>query len=443
MRRFLSVFVVAASLSFSVFAQSLPTAKPEDVGLASDRLGRIGKVLQAEIQAKKIPGAVAIVARKGRVAYFEAFGARDPASNGPMTKDAIFRLYSMTKPFVAVAAMMLAEEGKIVLTDPVSKYLPAFAKMQVSVAKVDPTGRLTYDTVPAVREMTVYDLLRHTSGLAYGEITANQPVKDAYLKGGLFKADFDYDQRSLAPAEEVEALAKAPLAHNPGEVWEYSMSVDLLGRVVEAASGAKSLSEFLDSRLFKPLKMADAAFSLSKDKIGRLAQPFATDPASGKPNKVFDVSSPPKNDAGGVGSVGTITDYLRFAQMMLNGGQLDGTRVLSRTTVALMTSDHLGKIKENGITPGELLLGVKGFTFGLGFAVRQDDGLAATPGRAGEFMWAGAAGTYFWVDPKEQLVGLLMTQAPGPSRPYYRKLYKQLVYQAIADELAPPMSASR
>jgi CubicO group peptidase (beta-lactamase class C family) len=284
--------------------------------------------------------------------------------------------------------------------------------------------------------------LRHTSGLAYGEITANQPVKDAYAKAGLFHADFPYEQRTLTPAEEIEALAKAPLSHNPGEVWEYSMSVDLLGRVVEAASGNK-LSEFLDQRLFKPLKMADTAFSVPKDKVSRLAQPFPTDPATGSPNKILDVTGAPKNDAGGVGSVGTTTDYLRFAQMMMNGGQLDGTRLLSRTTVTLMTSDQLGKIKDSGITPGELLMGVKGYSFGLGFSVRTEDGLAATPGRAGEFMWAGAAGTFFWVDPKEQLVALLMTQAPGPSRVYYRKLFKQLVYQAIADELAPAMSASR
>jgi len=443
MRRFLLLLVVSTSLSVPVArAQQLPTAKPEDVGLSGERLAKIGKVLQAEIQAKKFPGAVAVVARKGRVAYFEAFGARDPANGAPMTRDSIFRFYSMTKPFVAVAAMMLAEDGKIVLTDPVSKYLPAFAKQQVSVPKVDSTGRLTYDTVPAVREMTVFDLLRHTSGLAYGEITANQPVKDAYAKGGVFHADFPYDQRDVTPAEEVEALAKAPLSHNPGEVWEYSMSVDLLGRVVEVASGAK-LSDFLENRLFKPLKMADAGFSLHKDKLGRLAQPFANDPATNAPNKVFDVSSPPKNDAGGVGSVGSTNDYLRFAQMMLNGGQLEGTRILSRTTVTLMTSDQLGKIKDNGITPGELLLGVKGFTFGLGFAVRQEDGLAAMPGRAGEFTWAGAAGTFFWVDPKEQLVALLMTQAPGPSRVYYRKLFTQLVYQAITDEMGSPMSASR
>jgi CubicO group peptidase (beta-lactamase class C family) len=443
MRRLLWSVLVVSSLSVSVaWAQALPSARPEEVGLSGERLGRIGKVLQAEIQAKKLPGAIAVVARKGRVAYFEAFGARDSASGAPMTKDTIFRFYSMTKPFVAVAAMILAEEGRIVLTDPVSKYLPAFAKQQVSVPKVDATGRLTYDTVPAAREMTVHDLLRHTSGLAYGEITANQPVKDAYAKAGVFHADFPYEARGVTAAEEIDALGKAPLSHNPGEVWEYSLSADVLGRVVEAASGMR-LSEFLDSRLFKPLKMADAAFSLPKDKLGRLAQPFPTDPATGTPNKVFDVSSAPKNDAGGVGSVGTTTDYLRFAQMMLNGGQLEGTRLLSRTTVTLMTSDQLGKIKDNGITPGELLLGVRGYTFGLGFAVRQEDGLAATPGRAGEFLWAGAAGTFFWVDPKEQLVALLMTQAPGPSRVYYRKLFKQLVYQAIADELAPPMSASR
>jgi CubicO group peptidase (beta-lactamase class C family) len=442
-RRFLGVLVISLSLSVSIaWAQALPSARPEEVGLSADRLGRIGKVLQGEIQAKKFPGAVAVVARKGRVAYFEAFGARDPATGAPMAKDTIFRIYSMTKPLASVAAMVLVEEGKIVLTDPVSKYLPAFAKVAVSVPKVDATGRLTYDTLPAAREMTVQDLLRHTSGLAYGEITANAPVKDAYAKAGVFQADFPYESRGVTPAEEVERLAKAPLAHNPGEVWEYSLSVDVLGRVVEAASGSK-LSELLDARLFKPLKMTDAAFSLPKDKLGRLAQPFPNDPATGNPNRVLDVSAPPKNDSGGVGAVATASDYLRFAQMMLNGGQLDGTRILSRTTVALMTSDQLGKIKDAGLTPGELLLGTRGYTFGLGFAVRLDDGVAATPGRAGEFMWAGAAGTYFWVDPKEQLVAVLMTQAPGPSRVYYRKLFKQLVYAAISDEAAPAMSASQ
>src|SRR5438309_11042145 len=328
MRRFLGVLVLSLSVLVPVaLADALPSARPEEVGLSSDRLSRIGRALQAEVQATKLPGAVALVARKGRVAWFEAFGARDPASGAQMTRDTIFRIYSMTKPLASVGAMILAEEGRIVLTDPVSKYLPAFAKMQVSVPKVDATGRLTYDTVPAAREMTIQDLLRHTSGLAYGEITANAPVKEAYAKAGVFQADFPYESRGVTPAEEVERLAKAPLAHNPGEVWEYSLSVDVLGRVVEAASGAR-LAELRDARLFKPLKMADAAFSLSKDKMGRLAQPFPTDPATGSPNRVLGVSAPPKSDAGGVGAVATASDYLRFAQMMLNGGQLDGARIL-------------------------------------------------------------------------------------------------------------------
>ncbi|MGE5047935.1 MAG: serine hydrolase domain-containing protein [Deltaproteobacteria bacterium] len=439
-RLLLVLFPALLSVSMAR-AEALPSGRPQDLGLSPDRLTRIGKVLQSEIKEKRLPGAVAVVARKGRIAYFEAFGARDPASGEPMTKDTIFRIYSMTKPLASVAAMILAEEGKIVLTDPVSKYLPAFAKMQVSVPRVDATGRLTYETVPASREMTVQDLLRHTSGLAYGEITANAPVKDAYLKAGVMTADIPYEARNVTPDEEIERLAKAPLAHNPGEVWEYSLSVDLLGRVVEKASGMR-LGEFLDANLFKPLKMVDAGFFVPREKMGRLAQPFATDPATGGPNKVIDVSARPKNDSAGAGGVATAADYLRFAQMMANGGQLDGVRILSRTSVTLMTSDQLGRIKDNGTTPGELLLGTKGYTFGLGFSVRLEDGLAATPGRAGEFMWAGAAGTYFWVDPKEQLVALLMTQAPGPSRAYYRKLFKQLVYQAITDD-AGPMAASQ
>jgi CubicO group peptidase (beta-lactamase class C family) len=440
MRRSLAALLLCAALHAPVRAQSLSTATPEEVGLSPERLARVGQALQGEIEAKRLPGAVALVARKGRIAYFEALGARDPSSGAPMTKDAIFRIYSMTKPFVAVAAMMLAEEGRVVLTDPVSKYLPAFAKMQVSIPKVDASGRLTYEAVPAQREMTVLDLLRHTSGLAYGEITANAPVKEAYQKAGVFQTDIPYDARGITAADEVDRLAKAPLAHHPGEIWEYSLSVDLLGRVVEAASGQR-LSEFLDRRLFKPLKMNETAFFVPKDKLGRLAQPFATDPATGSPNKLIEVSAQPKNDSGGAGAVSTTADYLRFAQMLANGGQLDGARILSRTTVALMTSDQLGKIKETGVTPGELLLGTRGYTFGLGFAVRQEAGLAATPGSAGEFMWAGAAGTYFWVDPKEQLVALLMTQAPGPSRVYYRKFFKQLVYQAIDDDKAPVVSA--
>jgi CubicO group peptidase (beta-lactamase class C family) len=286
---------------------------------------------------------------------------------------------------------------------------------------------VTYVLVPAEREPTVQDLLRHTSGLAYGEITVNAPVKEAYTKAGLFNPQgLSYDSRSMTPGEQVERLAKAPLAHQPGTIWEYSLASDLLGRVVESAAGA-TLSQFLDRRLFRPLKMTDTAFHLPQETMGRLAQT-----APDHPIKVIDVAAPPKNDSGGAGAVSTAMDYARFGQMLLNGGKLDGARVLSRTTVSLMTSDHLARI-QTPVTPGELLLGTPGYTFGLGFAVRQGPGVAGVPGSAGEFMWAGFAGTYFWVDPKEELVGVFMSQAPSPERAYYRRLFKQLVYQAITD----------
>jgi CubicO group peptidase (beta-lactamase class C family) len=236
----------------------------------------------------------------------------------------------------------------------------------------------------------------------------------------------------MSPDEQVERLAKAPLAHQPGTVWEYSLSVDVLGRVVEKVSG-KRLGDFLDERLFKPLKMVDTGFSLPPDKAARLAQPLPIDPATGKPNKLIDVAAMPGNDSGGAGAVSTASDYLRFAQAMLNGGRLDDAQVLSRTTVQLMTADHLGPYIKRPVEPGELLLGTKGYTFGLGFAVRQEDGLAGVAGSKGEYMWAGYGGTYFWVDPKEQLAAVLMSQAPGPSRAYYRKEVKALVYQAIVD----------
>ncbi|MBI4609723.1 MAG: beta-lactamase family protein [Candidatus Rokubacteria bacterium] len=431
MRRISSLvacLVLVLSVAIAAWAEPLSSARPEDVGLSSERLARIGPVLKAEIERGKFPGAVALVARKGRVAYFEALGLRDKAAGAPMTKDAIFRIYSMTKPLASVAAMMLVEDGRIVLTDPVSKYLPEFSKRQVSVPKADSTfGRVTYTLVPAEREPTVQDLLRHTSGLVYGEITVNAPVKEAYAKAGVFQPQgLPFDARGVTPAEQVERLAKAPLAHQPGTVWEYSFATDVVGRVVEVASGM-TLGQFLEKRLFAPLKMVDSGFSVPRDKMARLAQT-----APDHPIKVIDVSAAPKNDSGGAGAVSTAMDYARFCQMLLNGGRLDGARVLSRATVSLMTSDHLAGIS-TPVTPGQLLLGTPGYTFGLGFAVRQGAGVAGVPGSAGEYMWAGFAGTYFWVDPKEELVGVFMTQAPSPERAYYRKLFKQLVYQAITD----------
>jgi CubicO group peptidase (beta-lactamase class C family) len=351
--------------------------------------------------------------------------------NAPMRADSVFRIYSMTKPIVSVAAMMLVEDGTLQLTDPVGKFLPGFDKMQVSVASKTPEGT-AYNNVPAERPMTVQDLLRHTSGLAYGEITQNAPVKDGYEKAGLYRKDLDYEARGVTPAEQIERLAAVPLAFQPGTTWHYSLSSDVLGRVVEAASG-KRLGEFMQERLFRPLRMRDTAFSVPAAKRARLAEPLATDRFSGRPNKLIDVSEPPKNDSGGAGAVSTAGDYLRFAQMLLNGGALDGARVMSRTTVRLMTSDHLGNFIQQPVQPGELLLGTKGYSFGLGFAVRQADGVGGVHGSAGEFMWAGYAGTYFFVDPRESLTAVLMTQAPSPNRAYFRKMLKQLVYQSIVD----------
>ena len=417
----------------AAWAQGLPSAAPESVGMSAQRLARIGDAFRKEIDQGKLPGAVFLVARKGKLVYSEAIGFQDKEAAKPIAKDSIFRIYSMTKPLVSVATMILVEEGRIQLTDPVSKYLPAMKSLTVSAAKADAEfARITYAQVPADREMTVQDLLRHTAGLAYGEITQNAPVKEALGKAGLYKSAIDYDARDLAPAEEVERLAKVPLAHQPGTIWEYSLASDVLGRVVEAAAGER-LADFLDKRLFKPLKMSDTGFWVSRDKINRLAVPLPTDSTSGKPNNLIDVSAAPANDSGGAGGVSTAADYLRFTQMLLNGGQLDGTRVLSRSTVALMTADHLGTRIAAPVTPGELLLGVPGYTFGLGFAVRQGPGVAGVPGSAGEFMWAGYAGTYFWVDPKEEIVAVYMTQAPSPIRAYYRRLFKQLVYAAITD----------
>ena len=431
-----ATFVIAAATllcSLAAFAQGLPAAAPESVGMSGPKLARIGEAFKKEIDQGKLPGAVFLVARKGKLVYSEALGFQDKEAGKPIAKDSIFRIYSMTKPLVSVAAMMLVEEGKIQLTDPVSKYLPAMKTMTVSVAKADAEfAKITYTQVPADREMTVQDLLRHTAGLAYGEITQNLPVKEALLKAGVYKTTIDYDARDLTPEEEVERISKAPLAHQPGTVWEYSHASDMLGRVVEAASGER-LADFLDKRLFGPLKMNDTGFWVAPNKMNRLAIPLPTDSTSGKPNNLIDVSAQPKNDSGGAGGVSTAADYLRFSQMLLNGGQLDGARVLSRNTIALMTSDHLGTRISAPVTPGELLLGVPGYTFGLGFAVRQGPGIAGVPGSAGEFMWAGYAGTYFWVDPKEEIVAVYMTQAPSPIRAYYRRLFKQLVYGALND----------
>jgi CubicO group peptidase (beta-lactamase class C family) len=432
MRRFTRTTLSCALLVVAVTARAeppLPTAEPQSLGFSSERLDLVTKWFKREVDEGKLPGVVIAVARRGKLAYFESFGDRDREAKQAMATDTIFRIYSMTKPLVSVAAVMLMEEGKLQLTDPVAKFLPEFKDQQVSVPKADGSG---YELVKAERAMTVHDLLRHTSGLAYGELTKNPLVKEAYAKAGMYKTTIDFDAREMTPEEQAAAIGKAPLAQQPGRIWEYSHSSDILGRVVEKASGMR-LGDFLEQRIFRPLRMKDTAFHVPQEKGTRLAAPLPKDPLSGNVNKMIDVAVQPKNDSGGAGAVSTAADYVRFSQMLLNGGTLDGARILSRTAVKLMTSDHLGDRIKAPLAPGELLIGTQGYTFGLGFAVRTGPGLAGVPGSTGEFMWAGYGGTYFWIDPEEEIVGVFMSQAPSPQRAFYRRQLKQLVYQAITD----------
>ena len=391
---------------------SLPNARPETVGLSAGRLGRLSEKLAERVAAGHIPGASAIIVRHDRVAYQEVFGVRDPVAGDPMQSDSLFRIYSMTKAIVSVAVMMLWEEGRFLLNEPVSKYIPAFADQKVLVERDGKT-----ELVPVHRPATVQDLLRHTSGLTY-EFRGTGPVHKAYMDAKIYR-------RSQSNADQVEMLGKLPLAHQPGTAWEYSRSTDVVGRLVEVISG-QSLGEFLDSRVLKPLGMNESGFFVPAEKHGRLAQAFARDPEGNTEVSMLDVREKPRFESGGGGMVASTMDYARFLQMMLNSGELEGVRLLSRKTVELMTSDHLGSVTgaPDLLTPG--------YGFGLGFSVRKVAGEAPMPGSIGQYYWGGAAGTTFWVDPAERLFAVLMIQAPA-QREFYRVMFRDMVYSAIID----------
>ena len=426
-RRFLCALTLAGMAPWAAGAADLPTAQAASKGMLPERLARIRPVIQAEIDAQRMPGAVLLIARKGAVVHAEAIGLQDPATGKPLKRDSVFRAYSMTKPMVSVLTMMMVEEGQLQLADPVGKFIPALSQMQVLANPADAASA----TVPAIRQITVHDLLRHTSGITYPEFTRSPSMRSAYQQAGLSSPDIPSVWITLTPQQQIEAFAKAPLQWQPGSTWEYSLSTDLLGRVLEVV-GKKSLNLLLDEKLIKPLGMKDTHFVVPADKVDRLAQALAIDPLTKAPMAPrLDVTKAQGNDSGGAGLSTTADDYLRFCQMMLNGGSLDGRRYLSRSTVALMTSDHLGPKVATPLQPGELLMGVQGYTFGLGFMVRQGAGMASVPGSEGDYAWAGAGGTFFWIDPKEQLIGVLMAQTPGPIRQYYRRMVKQLVYQAL------------
>ena len=390
----------------------LPKAKPESVGLSSMRVQVLSDTFKREIDKGTLPGAVLMVARKGKVAHFDAVGRQNPAYDAPMRHDSVFRIFSMTKPIVSMAIMQLVEEGRILIADPLSKYIPAFSKVQVAVPR---DGGL--ERVAPSREVTIQDLLRHTSGLSY-EITGPGPVQTLYTEAKVFR-------RSINNEEHADIIAGLPLMCQPGVQWNYSRSTDILGRVVEIVSG-KSLAAYLTDRIFAPLGMTDTGFHIDAGRAeGRLAEVFPVDPWTGNKVAFFSMTDKPVMESGGGGLVSTAPDYARFVQMLRNGGSLDGERIIGRKTLELMTSDHLGP----NVTINSAILG-EGHGFGLGFAVRTMPGRVPYAGSVGEYFWGGMAGTQFWVDPKEDLWAVMMVQAPG-QRDYVRSLFRTLVNASL------------
>jgi CubicO group peptidase (beta-lactamase class C family) len=411
-------FALLLALAANVPAQDLPLAKPAEVGLSGERLDRITQWLKDDVAKGTIPGAVLMIARHGKVAYFESMGMLDPETKAPMRKDAIFRIYSMSKPITSVAVMMLFEQGKLSLDEPIAKYIPAFKDMKVGVESKDADGKRKLELVAANKPITIQDLLRHSSGITYG-FFGDMLVKKAYV-------DANVVDDGLSNAEFVERLAKLPLAFQPGTTWDYSHSTDVLGRLVEVVSG-KSLYQFEKENILDPLGMADTSFYVTDPaKQARLAEPFKNDRSIGAGVEFNDPRVARPWESGGGGMVGTVADYARFATMLMNGGILDGKRYLGPKTLAYMTSDHMG----SAIVPGPYYLPGPGYGFGLGFGVRKDAGVSSGIGSPGEYNWGGAGGTYFWADPKENMFVVFAMQSPKNRVPY-RQVLRSMIYAAV------------
>jgi len=404
------------------WGQGLSHTEPEQVGMSGDRLARVDAYVQRHIEAHHFAGAVTVVARRGKVVQFKAYGMQDIESGTPMSKDSIFRFYSMTKPITSVAVMMLFEEGDFLLNDPVSKFLPEFKDLEVGVEKVDETtGEKILKTVPTKREVSIRDLLRHTSGLTYG-FWGESLVDKMYLDKKVLTEDETLQHT-------VSKLGSIPLKHQPGTVWEYGLSTDVLGRLVEVVSG-RTFDDFLHERIFAPLRMMNTRFSVPPEDAHRLAtvyEPNETNTAIAPydPSKTRDYLKKATYFSGGGGLVSTAADYLRFLQMLLNGGELEGVRILGPETVEMMTTDHIAEIVDRRD------LGPYGF--GLGFAIGSDRGISGRMYSEGTYGWGGMAHTGFWVDPQEELIGIFLIQILPESPLPYRDLYIPLVYQAIID----------
>lgn len=402
----------------SLHAQDLPVGKPEELGFAPDRLQRLTNVFQEYANDKKMAGSVVLVMRHGKVAYFNSFGERDIEANAPMTNDAIFRIASQTKAIVSVGIMILQEEGKLLISDPVGKYIPEFKETTVA----QPREGGGYDVVKAKRQITLRDLLTHTAGIGYGGGLAADKWKEAGIQGWYF-AD-----RNEPVGETIARMAKLPMEAHPGEKFVYGYNTDILGAVIEKVSG-KSLEEFLTTRILNPLNMKDTHFYLPQNKTNRLAtvysafadKPLERAPAPGHmTGQGMYVEGPRKSFSGGAGLLSTATDYAKFLQMMLNKGTLNGQRILAPSTVELMTVNHLDKIPYGA-----------GQGFGLGFSTNEDLGARGTPGSEGEYGWGGAYGSTYWVDPKQDLVVVYFKQLIPTNGLDDQSKLRTLIYQAI------------
>lgn len=398
-----------------MYPEPLATALPQTLGFDVDRCRNIGAVLQREVDIGRLPGAVVLVARKGQVLLHQALGQQDPQARIAMEKDAIFRIYSMTKPMVSVAVIQLMERGQLLLSDPVAKHLPEFAGVPLAHFEGE-----TMHLRPPRRAPTVQDLLCHTAGLTY-EVTGSAPIQRMYAQAQL-------GSRERSNREFARALAEMPLMFEPGSIWAYSRATDLLGALVEVVSG-QTLGAYLHEHILTPLRMVDTGFSVPPAQQHRIAEPFAHDPDGGTPMALIDIRQVPRMEAGGMGLASTAQDYARFVQCLCNGGALLGQRILSPASVRLMTADHLGGIGQQTTERSGDMLG-RGTGFGLGFSVRLSEGMETLPGAVGLYSWGGIAGTTFWVDPANDLFAILMAQAPN-QRDYFRPMFRNLVYAAF------------
>jgi len=420
----ISALVASGILSVPLLAQAadpLPRAKPEEVGMSSERLALIGKTVNAEIARDQLPGAVLLIARRGKLVYFETFGYLDKAAGTPMPPDAIFNIASMTKPMTAVAALQLYEQGRLMMDEPVSKYFPKFANMQVAV--MDAKKENVVERVPAARKITIQDLFRHTSGMIYGG-RGTTAVHKLYPEGSSQAAE------TMTGAEFLDHLSSRPLLYQPGTVWDYGFGLDVLGQIVESLS-EQSLGQYLQEHVQRPLGMVDTGFLIPADKAARYAKALPNDPDSGRPQSLRPLTQPVKFECGGGCAASTASDYMRFALMLLNKGTYNGTRILGRKTAEYMLSNQLAPEVKNLIMNGDPTRADYGF--GLGLAVRTTPGIVRLMGSVGDFSWPGASGTNWWGDPREELAVVWMAHSPGPIRWKYRQMINALVYQALID----------